>query len=235
MSLTDLIILQFLAHLIADFTLQNETWAKDKIEHGFKSKFLKWHILIAFALSWVLSFQWLFVLASVEIASFHWIIDGFKRKLMSFKKIEKFSFFIDQSLHLLIIIGFVLLFNCFFPIKPYIVMPVNTNWLLIITGYLLCTKPANIFIKEVFKAYQITIATEGELLNAGKLIGISERVLTLSLILFGQFDAVGFIIAGKSILRFREGDTSKTEYVLIGTLLSFGIAILTGIGILALK
>jgi hypothetical protein len=71
-----------------------------------------------------------------------------------------------------------------------------------------------------------------DLLNAGKLIGNIERLLTLTLLLLEQFEAVGFIIAGKSILRYEGTKTAKTEYVLIGTLLSFGIAILIGILIL---
>ncbi len=70
--------------------------------------------------------------------------------------------------------------------------------------------------------------TEGKSLpNAGKLIGITERFLALALILLGQYEAVGLIIAAKSILRFRE--TQKSEYVLVGTLLSFGIATLAGV------
>jgi hypothetical protein len=49
------------------------------------------------------------------------------------------------------------------------------------------------------------------------------------LILFDQFAAIGFIIAAKSVLRFRDTDTAKTEYLLIGSLLSFGIAIFFGV------
>jgi len=81
----------------------------------------------------------------------------------------------------------------------------------------------------------INIKDNEELLNAGKLIGNIERVLTLTLVLLNQYEIVGFIIAAKSILRFKDTDTSRTEYVLIGTLLSFGIAILLGIGISLIK
>lgn len=62
--------------------------------------------------------------------------------------------------------------------------------------------------------------------NAGALIGNLERILTLVFVLIGQYEAVGFIIAAKSLLRFKDTDTAKTEYVLAGTLLSFGIATL---------
>ncbi|NEW83197.1 MAG: DUF3307 domain-containing protein [Mariniphaga sp.] len=235
MSLADLIILQFCAHLLADFTFQSEVWAKDKNTHGFKSKNLRWHVLVVFVISWLLSFQYLFVLASLVIAVFHLLIDGFKKKIVDNKKIAGYTFFIDQTLHLLVLVGVILLFNNLFPISPFIQLPINTYWLLIIAGYLFCTKPANIFIREVFKAYEMAIVDESRIAKAGRLIGITERIIALTLILYGQFAAVGFIIAGKSILRFKDDDTPKTEYVLIGTLLSFGVAIITGIGIKMLK
>ena len=71
----------------------------------------------------------------------------------------------------------------------------------------------------------------GDLPNAGKLIGVVERLLSLVFVLLGQYEAVGFIIAAKSILRFAEGDKAKSEYVLIGTLLSFSMAIFVGVAI----
>ena len=43
-----------------------------------------------------------------------------------------------------------------------------------------------------------------------------------------QFEAVGFLLAAKSILRYKNDDgdgSNKTEYVLIGTLLSFSITL----------
>jgi len=88
----------------------------------------------------------------------------------------------------------------------------------------------------MFRAFSIEtpfenpdIEEEKSLPNAGKLIGISERLIALALILLGQYEAVGLIIAAKSILRFNA--TQKSEYVLVGTLLSFGIAVFTGIAI----
>ena len=65
--------------------------------------------------------------------------------------------------------------------------------------------------------------------NAGALIGNLERMLAMVFVLIGQYEAVGFIIAAKSLLRFKETDTAKTEYVLAGTLLSFGIATVFGL------
>lgn len=58
-----------------------------------------------------------------------------------------------------------------------------------------------------------------------------ERLLTLVFVLIGQYEAIGFIIAAKSLLRFKDTDTARTEYVLVGILLSFGIALVCGLAV----
>src|SRR5690606_6388851 len=69
--------------------------------------------------------------------------------------------------------------------------------------------------------------------NAGNYIGILERLFVFSFIITGHFEAFGFLLAAKSIFRFGDLKAAKdrklTEYVLIGTLLSFGIALLIGL------
>ena len=56
-----------------------------------------------------------------------------------------------------------------------------------------------------------------------------ERLLILVFVLLGKWEGVGFLLAAKSVFRFGDlkeaHDMRLTEYVLIGTLLSFGIAI----------
>ena len=230
MIFAQLLILQITAHILADFTFQSHEMATEKLESGFASKMLKWHILIVFILSWILSFQWEFVIASTVITLLHWLIDGLKKRLASIEKIVKYSFFIDQAVHFLVIIICVYVYVYFLDVRT-IQLPVNTHALLIFLGLLLCTKPSNILVGEVMKVYNIKFTDTLSIQNAGKLIGNCERIISLVLILNGQFEAVGFILAGKSILRYKESDTPKTEYVLIGTLLSFGIAIMIAVGI----
>ena len=81
-----------------------------------------------------------------------------------------------------------------------------------------------IFLFEIQKIIGIFVAK-----YAGALIGNLERILTIIFVIIGQYEAIGFIIAAKSILRFKDTDTAKTEYVLAGTFLSFGIALLCGL------
>ena len=229
MDYIQLIILQFIAHLLTDFTFQPDKKAREKNENGFKSKFLKWHILIAFGLSFLLSFQLTFVFAAVIIALTHWAVDGIKIYILNSKILSKYAFFIDQFLHLFFIVTIVFLFDKYFDLNPIFNISFNTKYLLIIAGVIFCTKPANIIVKEIFSVFEIFITEKDDLPNAGKLIGILERLLVVTFILLNQFEAVGFLIASKSILRYKEDETLKTEYVLIGTMLSFGLAIAVGI------
>ncbi|WP_435525137.1 hypothetical protein [Chryseobacterium indoltheticum] len=57
--------------------------------------------------------------------------------------------------------------------------------------------------------------------------------MVFTFIVVNHWEGVGFMIAAKSVFRFSDLARSKTgkltEYVLIGTLLSFGIAVLAGI------
>lgn len=229
MGIKEFLVLQFIAHLCLDYFFQTNTLAKQKNTIGFKSPFLYWHGLACFALSWLFSLQISFVLGAAIIAITHFLIDGFKRHLCNSKYLGRYAFFIDQALHLAILTIVSILFYKWQGINPSIEIALNFKYLLVITGYLVCLKPANIFIKEVFQATEVQVSSDNEMPNAGKVIGVLERILTLTFIIVLQYSAVGFLIAAKSILRYGNNETLKTEYVLIGTMLSFGIAVIAGI------
>lgn len=234
MDYAQMILLQLLAHILTDYTFQSDKMAAGKNEKGFKSKFLKWHVLIMFISSWVLSFQIKFIFGALTIALTHWVIDGFKPKLNKSKVLGRYAFFIDQGLHVIILISIVYIYTIYLEIDTIFYLNFNSTYILMGIGYLFCGKPANVFIKEIFQSSKIEFEgmDKEDLPNAGRLIGVVERWLVLTFILIDQFSAVGFLIAAKSILRYKDETKgfNKTEYVLIGTLLSFGIAI--GIGVL---
>lgn len=69
--------------------------------------------------------------------------------------------------------------------------------------------------------------------GGGAQIGRLERALIFLLLVMGQPNGIGFLIAAKFILRFEEARKQHlAEYILIGTLWSFGLAI--GLGWLTL-
>ncbi|MEL7097890.1 MAG: hypothetical protein AAGM84_03595 [Pseudomonadota bacterium] len=77
---------------------------------------------------------------------------------------------------------------------------------------------------------RFTAALPEGLTGAGRLIGGLERTLIFALVMVGEPAGIGFLIAAKSILRF---DAAKTphasEYVIVGTLASFGWALIASL------
>ncbi len=229
MGIKDFFLLQFIAHLCLDYFFQTDKLARQKNTMGFRSPFLYWHALVCFLLSWLFSLQFNFVIGALIIAVTHFLLDGFKPLLNKSAYVWRYAYFIDQATHLVILAIVVMIFDKQIGLAPSVNLSINFKYLLIITGYLVCLKPANIFVKEVFRSTEIQVSSDNEMPNAGKVIGVLERILTLTFIIVSQYSAVGFLIAAKSILRYRNDETLKTEYVLIGTMLSFGIAVIAGI------
>lgn len=75
-------------------------------------------------------------------------------------------------------------------------------------------------------------STGGVEIARGRTIGVLERALTLTLVLLGQFGALGLIVAAKSLARFKAlEDREFAEYFLIGTLASLLLALIVGVGL----
>jgi Protein of unknown function (DUF3307) len=221
-----------LAHLLGDFILQPNSWVAEKESKKLKSKYLYLHVLIhtilSFIFLWNTELWWIAVLVGFS----HFIIDAAKLSFQMVKS-KKSWFFIDQALHIAVIAGISFYFNEFnFDFLK------NQEFLKIIMAALFLTTPASIFIKILLSSWtpgpetQNNIQTES-LSSAGKYIGILERLLVFTFIVVNHWEGVGFMIAAKSVFRFSDLAQAKqrklTEYVLIGTLLSFGMAVLTGI------
>lgn len=66
--------------------------------------------------------------------------------------------------------------------------------------------------------------------RVGATIGILERLLIVSFILTGAAEAIGFVVAAKTIARFRLlEDRDFAEYYLLGTLASVSVALFTAL------
>ena len=64
-------------------------------------------------------------------------------------------------------------------------------------------------------------------------IGYLERILIVTFILSGWMEGIGYLLAAKSVFRFGELRNNKelmrTEYILLGTFLSFTVAAIVGL------
>lgn len=106
--------------------------------------------------------------------------------------------------------------------------------LIIAVAVLFLLHPASALIAQVLTPWlsHSDLQDEQSLKQAGRLIGFLERVLIFAFVVMGQWAAIGFLLAAKSIMRFNDTRSAKrpvSEYVLLGTLLSFGFAIATGL------
>lgn len=226
-----ILIKLILAHLIGDFFLQPDSWVKEKDKRKLKSPKLYLHVLIHIALLfivlWDLS-QWPIIFI---VGLSHFAIDALKLMLQN-KKTKRLLFFLDQLLHLLVI---VVVYWIFIATDISLDSILTDNTLILLTAILFLTLPVSIIMKSIFLKWNISKLTEGNesLKDAGKYIGILERILVFVFVILDHWEAVGFLITAKSVFRFGDLKESKerklTEYILIGTLISFGIAILIGI------
>lgn len=101
-------------------------------------------------------------------------------------------------------------------------------YLFVLFGGAVLTKNiiGHIFNKEFNKQIIINPATN----NAGKYIGILERAIILTLIIYDSIGAVALVFTAKSIARFSElRDKDFAEYYIVGTLISLLISITGGL------
>lgn len=236
-----------LAHVIGDFYCQTGRSCNGKREKGLLGADLYVHAFIILVLSWLVTWSLGFAWAAVVIGVIHLFIDASKaaveRKLkVGGRPIHKtryavWPFVVDQMLHVAVI-AFVawwwMQYNgwCQFAW-------LKTDWLMAALVLLLCWKPANLLTKHILHYCQVAVLQERPeqtTFKSGALIGTLERWLIVFFMAMQQYEAIGFLIAAKSILRFSETkESEKSEYVLAGTLVSIVIAIACGCLVLAIR
>jgi hypothetical protein len=217
-----------LAHLISDFWWQPAKWVEDKERRKIRSKYLYLHILVTgiTALAFLGFNYWQVVLM---VTALHGVIDVAK----SYVKPTIKSFAIDQLLHFVVIlISWLLVFEQHRPAtQDVLAFYQNSTFWAFAAGVFFLTLPASIIIGQATKQWAVPTGLK----NAGKYIGIIERVLICLLVYQGHYEAIGLLITGKSILRYNSANEEvKTEYLLVGTLLSIFLAFAVGLTLKAL-
>lgn len=241
--LKTLLVLFFIGHLLGDFYFQSSQLAEDKDESFSK--------LIKHSSIYLLSMLFVIIpLFSIEtlkgvliISGLHFFIDFsksfIKKKIPIGDKLDVKMYFIDQAMHILIILFTTIMLFSLNETISYIhfieflgdSMQTNINnilpWIL---SVLIIMQPVSITIKKVLYSYKSTaIEEEYGHPNAGATIGILERSIILLMLSVGQYAAIGFVLTAKSIARYDKiaDDPKFAEYYLLGTLLSTLLVILT--------
>lgn len=213
------------AHLVADFVLQTD-WV---IDHKRRWWGMALHIA-GVAVMTALAIGRLDPVVLGVIVGSHLAMDLIKTFRM---KDELWPFLIDQAVHLAAIALVVVLFPDTVSHGWWGQMPADQQnayyvALVALSGLFLAVPAGGIVIGKLMAPLAAHAATDG-LPKAGQYIGWLERGLTLLFVLIGQPEGVGLLLAAKSILRFSDVNNTHlrkhTEYVILGTLLSFAWAL----------
>lgn len=249
MQLTSKVFLALLlGHLLADFPLQTDRMVEQKRQGlfiGYFNHALIYYLSSATAVGLFtpvrpIFFRFLAVMLALVVI--HLILDWAKISLIRSGKVAEtaWTFLLDQVLHAATVAGasWVILPS------PWTDLTTATGWLQSPSGGRLMVT-AIIYIAVIFGGgYVIRYSTQPllaqlptgsskspeQLKNAGLYIGWLERFLILTALALKTPALVGFILAAKSIVRFPEIRDARlfAEYFLVGTLLSFAIAVTGG-------
>ena len=236
----ELFTILLLAHIFGDFVFQTSKSVEHKEAKKHKSIHLYLHVGIhAFCLCIIILLTeatntW--VIIPISIA--HYTIDVAKLYLQN-ERNTKVLFFINQGMHIAVLFAFATYCTEGYPLPTSVV---NTNSISFITLLLLATLVPSILVRILRQNWDKDIDKQNKkesLKSAGKYIGLLEPLLVFKFVKLNQWSAIGFLIAAKPAFRFGDLSEAKnrklTEYALIGTLLSFGLAMFLGIVYLKLK
>jgi hypothetical protein len=116
------------------------------------------------------------------------------------------------------------------PIPRLIDVPIDRAALGLGVVLFLCTA-ANVVVRRVLQATGPQVLAQGADLKGGRVLGPLERWFVLACALSGNLAAIAIVVAAKGILRFPEishdnSDGLRAEYVLVGSFVSWGLALL---------
>lgn len=229
-----LLLKLIVAHLVGDFFLQTDAWIEDKEKKKWRSGKLLLHVLIHAGLLLLVlitepySTWWIFPV----IVGSHWVIDAMKLQFQGNKAGRRIRWFIaDQFAHFLVIVTVCMIVEEH--VEVLAMLQTEMFWL-ILTSVLLLTQPTATIVRVLISRWTPSgDDKDHSLADAGKFIGILERLFVFGFVVSGNWEGIGFLLAAKSVFRFGDLNEAKdrnlTEYVLIGTLISFGIAIIVGV------
>ncbi len=227
-------------HVLADFVLQTRGMVRDKARFSGLAAHLG-VVLIAQTVLLIplLSLRGLVVVAGVTIA--HGIIDRTKAAVSSRwpdRALEWFT--LDQAAHFATLAAAWLLLRgpsgtLFFPrfleSLPFPPSALGASAVLV-AAYAFNVHGGSTIVIAVLGRYHLgggsgmSVGAETDGPARGQAIGILERWIVLTLVLAGQWGALGLLLAAKSVARFRDlDDRDLSEYYLIGTLTSVLVAV----------
>jgi hypothetical protein len=220
----------FIAHLFGDFVLFRRNRLKEKGKKLWRSKWLVLHSTVHFIAASIALWDIRYLPYALVIGLSHYIGD-LACGTMSHRH-PQLWFAADQAFHV-VVLSVIAALVTDSQLTDF-VLSFDVSWIAV-AGFVAVTFPAAKLISVFLSQWPPARASEKlkGMASAGLWIGILERVLIYLFIFTGHWEGVGFLLAAKSIFRFGDLTSSKdiylTEYIMVGTLLSFCLAVVTGL------
>lgn len=229
----------YVAHFLADFVLQTRGMASGK------ARFWRYMILHSLVLAAVttglfagqITSAWPMVLVTVF---FHALVDIFSARVC---RPTWRVLVVDQAIHWISIPLILAVFDGL-PWSRFgslLSLLNHRTTLVLILGYAFSIFFGSVLVDRICDQFDLALAEDPQNRDAAArergastFIGFVERFLVTTFILFGQYGAVGYVFAAKSLGKFTEGGESPIRrrfpaYYLVGTLASFALALLAGL------
>jgi len=249
-----ILIRLLIAHCIVDFFLQSSAGIEHKKKNMLRSSYLWWHVALVTIISWVFVLDINYWRQIFLVGGTHAIIDVLKiwigkKYEAKNNKANLWLFIGDQLLHIIVIfIAWLWIINGWQKIM-FLVGDITTSYtvMIYILAYAIAAGPVSYMVRLLTDKWATELEkNEIGLKNAGFWIGFLERILIITFIFIEEYTAIGFLVAAKSILRLIDkpeppripakpvsifNSRNHTEYVLIGTFISFTFALFIGLGV----
>ena len=224
--MTETLAALLLAHVLADFVLQPDRMVTQK------RKPLWFALHITIVLVTALATTGSLHPALLALAAAHAVIDATK---LASRRNGAAAFLLDQAAHLASIVLIAAFVPDLFAAGLWSAVPDVPGLFAVAAGAIWTIRAGGFAIGHLMAPWTREITLDG-LTNGGRAIGQLERGLIFLMVLGGLPEGIGFLIAAKSVLRFGtvKEESRLSEYVIIGTLASFGWALVSAWATLAL-
>lgn len=235
----------FFAHVLADYVFQTR-WM---VETKRNPLVLLVHTAIVIATA-QLALGQVYAPAILALGAVHFVIDALKTHTF---RDTLFAHLADQGAHILTLIAVALYApdlwtTGLWATQPHVPPALILHGMILSAGAIYAIRAGGFAVGKLMAPFSATFAATNPGANAetglpeglpsgGLMIGYLERALIYVLILAGQGASIGFLIAAKSVMRFETASKEQkaAEYVIIGTLASFGWAIAVSLAITQLS
>lgn len=215
------------AHVLADFVLQTNWINRNKAHPGV----LMLHAAIVWATA-ALALGQLDRIEVLALAAVHLAIDAIK----IYGRFTRLSGYLtDQAAHLATIVAVAAWVPDLWATGSWATLPKLLPLMALASGLVIALRAGEFAVGLLMRPHGARIRNNG-LKDGGRLIGWLERGLIFLFVLINLPLGVGFLVAAKSVLRFGTAtkDQRTAEYVIIGTLASFGWALIVAFATITL-